>query len=330
MDDDELTEISELDVRKMAGVQNPASGIPFLLLKSAAVGETTGVTAADARTPEQKRGFATAQKVADRLGKRGVTMPLEAAETLAKLVDGACGVCGGSGQARHPQTGQFTMAPCPACDGTGGDEEAVIQGLVTKLGQGDTVNKKLKKGAVQDALGGNNLPEENGRVSGTLSADEVDTVLGGVAPQYVNKGIDGGTIARAVAITAAAEVERAVKSVELVNALTAGPGRDASYADEVGANAAAVARAQANAAGPSTPGRSGGSGLLPTSDPRSQLGNLGASAGSPEAGQPQLAYKAIRKLEKQLKKATDPLERASLGDQITRAKLSVAHTAGMI
>jgi hypothetical protein len=102
------------------------------------------------------------------------------------------------------------------------------------------------------------------------------------------------------------------------------------FSQAIADTAAAVARAQAEAAGQATPGRSGGAGLLPVSDPRAQLGNLGASAGSPEAGQPQLAYKAIRKLEKQLKKAVDPLERAMLGDEITRAKLSAAHTAGMI
>jgi hypothetical protein len=326
---DEITELAELDVQKMAGVQNPASGTSFLLLKSAASAEPTEVTAADARTPEQKRGFATAQKVAERLGKRGVTMPLEAAEQLAKIVDGACSICAGSGQARHPRTGQFTMAPCPACDGTGGDEETVIQNLVTKLGQGDTVGK-AKKGAVQDALNGSKLPIENGRVSGTLSADEIDPIFGGVAPAYVNKGIDGDDIAKAVAITAAAEVERAVKSAALVAALTARDG-DASYEQEVGANAAAVARAQANAAGSSTPGVSGGGGLLPVSDPRAQLGNLGASAGSPEAGQPQLNYvKEAKRLKKQLSKVTDPVVKAELNYQLSRTLLMAGHTAGAI
>jgi hypothetical protein len=325
MDDDELTEISELDVQKMAGVANPATGIPFLLLKSAAVGSPAEVTAADARTPEQKRGFATAQKVADRLGKRGVTMPLDAAETLAKLVDGACSTCGGSGQARHPQTGQYTMAPCPTCGGTGGDEEAVIQNLVTKLGT-ENMMGKAKKGAVQDALAGNKLPTENGRVSGTLSADEIDPIFGGVAPAYVNKGIDGDDIAKAVAITAAAEVERAAKSVALVNALTAGT-RDASYEQEVGANAAAVARAQAEAAGQATPGRAGGGGLIPSSaDPRGQVASLGSHVSLPPVdGAFGRLPGVIKELEEQLAKESDPLRRAELGRQLSYQRLYEAH-----
>jgi hypothetical protein len=329
--DTEVTEISELDVQKMDGVANPASGTVFLLMKSAAPAEPSegiSVTAADARTLEQRRGFATGEKVAAQLGYRGAEMTLGIAEQLAKIVDAACETCGGSGQGRHPQTGQFVVAPCPACNGTGGDEAAVIQRLVSKMKGSDTVGK-AKKGQVQDALNGNKPPTENGRLSGTLSAEEIDPLFGGTAPACINKGINGDDIARAVAITAAAEIERAVKSAELVAALTAGT-RDASYADEVGQNAAAVARAQANAAGQSTPGVSGGAGLAPVSDPRAQLGNLGASAGSPQSGQPQLAYKGIRKLEKQLRKATDPLEKAMLGDEITRAKLSAAHTAGMI
>jgi hypothetical protein len=204
----------------------------------------------------------------------------------------------------------------------------VIQNLVTK---GYPVkNKKLKKGAVQDALAGNKLPTENGRVSGTLSADEIDPIFGGVAPAYVNKGIDGDDIAKVVAITAAAEVERAAKSVALVNALTAGV-RDASYADQVGATAAAVAQAQANAAGPSTPGRSGGAGLLPVSDPRGQIASLGTSAGSPQAGQPQLNYaKEIKRLEKQLNDVTDPVVKAELNYKLSYARLVAGHQTGAI
>jgi hypothetical protein len=276
-------------------------------------------------------------------------MPLDVAEQLAKLVDGGCETCGGSGQARHPQTGQYTMAPCPTCGGTGGDEEAVIQNLVTKLGT-ENMMGKAKKGVVQDALGGEDDPRVTQGISATLSrSDEaaIDALFSGVNSEYINKSalvaqleaqLDGitdpalkeqaGEAITLAKLSQFAEAQKLIKDLALVGALGVQAGKPFSQA--IADTAAAVARAQAEAAGQATPGRSGGAGLLPVSDPRAQLGNLGASAGSPEAGQPQLAYKAIRKLEKQLKKAVDPLERAMLGDEITRAKLSAAHTAGMI
>jgi hypothetical protein len=285
------TELAELDVTKVAGVGQPANGTPFLFIKSEAESQSALIDMLKSECAESDGILA------------GVS-----GEEVEDAED--------EGQSRHPATGQFIT-----------DEELEELEEEAQKGELDAESaERLTLARIEKVQQrkGTNMRKTATHINASAAISRLE--------KAIEKSDDPEAISRAQQVIAH---HRLTELHTARGALAKGAAQDALG----GTNTPKMG-------GHFDSGMSGVSGSVtqgvrtPASDSALSLGGqttsvipaeerVNTNGGLPVAGDGAGIVNpgAVKRLEKQYAKATNPIERARLGEELTLAKLTMFHTA---
>lgn len=326
-DDPDVTELVELDARSVHGVKTPASGSPFALMKSAR--DEPGVLRLSAGGASQAEIDAFMAKAGYR---RADAVKSDSAESdaIEQLVSGELDPRE-QGQRRHPATGQFVS----------GEDGAVLSA------------QELAR--AERELETSDDPDERARLAEVVTLGRLRALYNGTAPAApdVRKVSDMATATKSLSqvnLPAAIkrleqlhprlpqgrlkeEVGEELTKCRLMTLHAAKSVQKATVAEaERQASVDSIRAAQAKASTPAPKARTSNpraalEGVRDGTAPVRSLGLQGRTGGVEQYDprQQQDPLVVAGQLEDELSKATDPLVRQRLGEDLTLARLKALH-----
>src|SRR6202050_5263058 len=304
----DVTEISDLEVSKVAGVSSPANGVPFLLLKSQLDEQSRLIDTikSDSQESDEVLGLVSGEEIED-----------ESEEE----------------QPRHPETGQFVtqdeaedLAEC---------EKAYAK--ATNPTEREHLAERVTLGRLKNLYSNGAVAAQRGN---TMSATK--SVTSGNMPALLSKlqkCVDSGELSPAMKSEALAVINQHRLRTHFTAKMAAATVITGRANDERAASIASIRAAQQSASTPAAFGTG--------SDPRAQVAAIGSGTGTPMSlgavspvgnrgdfdsplvggrVEPDPVVQAAR-LENELAKATNPFQKERLGDELTRVRLRMFYLA---
>jgi hypothetical protein len=299
-DDDEVTEITELHAEKVAGVGQPANGMPFLVLKSQLDGQSDWIDAIKSDSQE--------------------------ADNVLELVSGEQ-QDGEGEQPRHPETGQFVTQE--DAEDLAQTEKAYAKATDPtereRLGDRVTLGrlKNLYNGGADTAQRGNTMSATK-----SIEAANLPVLIGRLEKAVEDPDLPAGTRADALQVINHYKLTGFFTAKKAVEAEITGRAQD-----EHAASIAAIRAAQEQASTPGNTISDPRAQVQSINDGTAQSLSLGKPAGAnlgnfsgPMIGRVEPdPVTTHAELQDEYAKATNPFEKERLGDALTRQRLEMMH-----